>query len=313
MPADVRFGQRWSLAQRAKNDAIYTLLRALDASLRHVPEPVLLATLRALATQVVLRSDVARANLKRVFYNESDVMHEARLRAHADALARHATVALRAIWGKAPLPPLPMDTTSARVLEEACAAGRGVVLASAHLGAWDRVAVTLAQRCPDFVAVVREPYDPRLARWTRALRRDFVCLPRGPSATRAMVRVLRRGGVLGMPMDLATRGAASCVVPFLDQPTAIVSGPARLALRCGAQVIVATYTQKRGHEGLRVWPVRTERSPKWGRPSSRFENGQDENMQTVHLTEQLAATLSEAIGLCPNEWLWLHPRWNNSV
>lgn len=292
MTADARFGQAWSTRQRLKNAALYRTLCGLDRSVRCMPAAWRARTLQVLAEQVLARSRIAEDNVARVFPAWSPLERAAFLRRHARRLAKHAADALAVSWAERPSAPLPFAGDSESVLRAAIAEGCGVVLASAHLGAWERVARTLVDAGIPFTAVVREPYDPRLQRFLSALRRGVPTIARGaPQATRAMLRCLRSGGVLGIPMDLATRGASSCMVPFLGHPTALVTGPARLALRSNAAVVVATYTERYGEEGLSV--TRIDPIPR----------------HTEALTAALAAALSSAILRCPEEWLWLHPRW----
>lgn len=298
MTHDLRFGGRWSATQRMKNDAVYAALRGLDASLRHVPLDWTGHALGWIAQAVVGRSTVARDNVARVFPSWTAAQRTQLLSRHAERLAVHARDALAVTWGRRASSPLSWLGNSRAVLDEALAGGRGVVLASAHLGAWERVAHTLVSARVPFSAVTREPYDPRLARWLGALRRDVPTIPRG--GTRAMLRGLRAGRVLGIPMDLATRGVDTTTTTFLGQPTAMVTGPARLALRTGAAVVLATYTRSGETEGLSI--QRVPLAPRDDDPRGRI----------VDLTGALADGLTEAILQCPEEWLWLHPRWPRS-
>ena len=116
------------------------------------------------------------------------------------------------------------------------------MFASAHLGPWERVAASLAMAGVPLTVVAREPYDPRLGRIYDRVRasRGVRTVYRGATgAGIALVRVLKRGGVLGVPMDLASR-VASIEVPFLGVPAQTPVGPARLALLTGAVVVVGT-------------------------------------------------------------------------
>lgn len=290
MSGDLRLGQHWTRLQRLKNDALYGALRACDALARRAPHAWTERALAAVARSVVLRSATAHANVAAVFPHWSASARATLLERHAERLAVHASAALAIAWGRAEPAPLGVRADSAAALDAALRQGRGVVLASAHLGAWERVAHTLAGRAP-FAAVTRQPYDPRLGRWLDAVRTPVATIPRGGAGSiRAMLRVLRGGGVLGIPMDLATRGVESTETQFLGRRTAVVTGPARLALRTGAALVVATYTHAAGREFLRVRPVEPAADPD-------------------ATTSRLASALTEAILQCPEEWLWLHPRW----
>jgi KDO2-lipid IV(A) lauroyltransferase len=112
-----------------------------------------------------------------------------------------------------------------------------------------------------------------------------------------MVRTLRRGELLGVPMDLRSR-VASIDVPFLghDAPTAV--GPARIALRTGARVVVATIAPAPdGGRALTVTPIATGDLG----PGAAGE---------IALTKRLNDELSRRILALPEAWPWMHPRWS---
>lgn len=143
--------------------------------------------------------------------------------------------------------------------------------------------------------VAREPYDPRLATVYARLRaeRGVRTVYRGAGgAGVALVRVLRRGGVLGIPMDLASR-VTSIDVPFLGIPAPTPVGPARLAVRTGAAVVVGTVA--RGADGtLGLSFVRIA-----------------ETAEERELTARINAELSARIRAMPEAWPWMHRRWGS--
>ncbi len=120
----------------------------------------------------------------------------------------------------------------------------------------------------------------------------MLTIPRGaPGAAARIVRTLRSGGVLGIPMDLRTR-AESVRVPLLggEAPTAV--GPARIALRTGAPVVVCTVEPAR--ENIAVTCTRLETS----------------STDELALTASINAELDRRIRLLPERWLWMHPRFD---
>lgn len=293
-PRDLRVGGAWSAPQRLKNDAIAWGVRALLTLAERSDRTTLTrygATLgRALHAFLPGARAIARTQLALAF-PERD----------ARALARATFVALGARLGEAvaslATPPslLAFAPGARERLDEAIAEGRGVVLASAHLGPFERVARTLAENAP-LTVVTRESYDPRLdAIYTRL--RPYPTIPRGtPGAGVRMVRVLRDGGVLGIPMDLRTR-APSALVRFLGQSAVpMASGPARLALRTGAACVVATAAPASGG-GIVVDVERIATT-----------RGKADDAATARLTQTLASALERRIHDIPTEWPWMHDR-----
>lgn len=281
---DVREGGRWSLGQRLKNAVLHAVATGAIAVASRLP----LRVARRLGQGVGLVAWLCAPRLRRLAETNvalalPDVEPRAFVRRVYHRLGTHLGEAAGSI-GLA-RDPLPFCPGSREVLEAAIAEGRGVVFASAHLGPWEHVAASLVQHGVPLTVVAREPYDPRFRSVYARLRRGVRTVYRGAEgAGVALVRVLRKGGVLGIPMDLASR-VPSVVVPFLGRDARTAVGPARLAIRTGAAVVVGTATP----EGL--FFTRVEPSP-------------DETALTARINE----ALGERIRAWPEAWLWMHDR-----
>ena len=293
---DLRLGGRWSALQAVKNHAIWAAVRLGLAAAR----PLRSATLRGFgrALGALVGWLVARVAARNVGVALPHLPFAERA-----ALARRALANLGghlgelvAVLGGAPVAALDVDDEAVRVLEEARAEGRGVLFASAHLGPWERVAAALVRRGVPLVALARESYDPRLTRVYDALRARLGvrAIYRGsPGAAVRIVRVLRGGDVLGVPMDLRTR-APSARVPFLGADAPTVIGPARIALRTGAAVVVGTVARVDGRLVVTATRVSTEGL---------------EGDPVCALTRRMNDELSRRILALPDEWPWVHDRW----
>jgi KDO2-lipid IV(A) lauroyltransferase len=95
-----------------------------------------------------------------------------------------------------------------------------------------------------------------------------------------------------MPMDLRSR-AASIDAPFFGVPAPTAVGPARIALRTGAPVVVGTYAR-----GDRIAMSRVE---------IRDLSPDPEGERT--LTERINAALCTRILDVPEAWVWMHGRY----
>jgi KDO2-lipid IV(A) lauroyltransferase len=301
---DVRAGGRWTPAQRAKNDVIFAIATLALAASRILPLPALRAVGRAIglvAHAVAGRARrTARANVARVFPEMDAAARRAFVRRSfvtmGDLLA-DAVALLRRQGG----PLLRVDPAARDVIEEARREGRGVVFASAHLGPWERVAASLVAAGVPLTTLARESYDPRFTRLYQRLRgaRGVGVVWRAGSTktTAGIVRVLRSGGVLGLPMDLRAR-VSSCDAPFLGHPASTAVGPARIALRTGAAVVVGTAAP--GGAGSLV--VTATRIPTSGLDFRTEGAAQD-------LTMRINRELSRRILALPHAWVWMHERW----
>lgn len=294
---DLREGGRWSAPQRLKNDALYVLATAALAVVARVPERAARALGRGLGIAAWALAAgarrAARANVARALPEIAPRDRGAFVRRVFRELGGLLGEAASALDPRRPLAPLPFLPGSREVLEDAIREGRGVVFASAHLGPWERVAASLVAAGIPLTVVAREPYDPRLGRVYARLReaRGVRTVYRGArGAGVALVRVLRRGDVLGVPMDLASR-VASIDAPFLGVPARTPVGPARLAVRTGAAVVVGTAV-KAEDGALAVSFTRLA--------ASRSE---------ADLTARINAELSRRIRAMPEAWPWMHRRW----
>jgi Kdo2-lipid IVA lauroyltransferase/acyltransferase len=294
---DLREGGSWSLAQHAKNDVIWAIATAALFAARRATRGELVRFGRALGALVhaafwPLRA-TARKNVRVAFPNASpdEIARIARAAfANLGENLGHAVASL-----DEPPPVLPFDEASRAVLRAALAEGRGVVLPSAHLGPWERLASTLVATGFPLTAIVRESYDPRFDRVVDAARArgGLLTIPRGaPGAAARVVRTLRSGRVLGIPMDLRTR-AASVTVPLLGAPAPTPVGPARIALRTGAPVVVCTVEPSRGELGVTC----TRLDAKGKSPEE--------------LTARINEELGRRIRLAPEHWLWMHDRFTS--
>lgn len=300
---DLREGGRWSPAQRLKNDALWVIACVALAVAGRLPRRALRALGRSLGRAAhafaVGARRTARRNVDRVFPH---LEGQARAR-----LVRRCFVHLGELLGDtvamlrpgARLPALALTAEAKAVLERARADGRGVVFASAHLGPWERVAAALVAAGFPLVALGREAYDPRFSRLYERIRRSHgvgVLWRARPGAAARILRTLRSGAVLGIPMDLRSRVPA-CDATFLGHPAATPVGPARIALRARAAVVVGTAAP--GLDALVVTATRID---------CHDLSPDDEGARV--LTERINAELSRRILELPHAWVWMHDRWN---
>lgn len=305
---DVREGGRWSIAQRAKNDVLFAAASVALALSRRLPRGLLrrlgvgLARVARVVWPAARRT--AERNVARAFPELDAEARSDLVRRAYRTLGEHLGDLVAMLDASAPLEPLPFDEAARRVFDDAIAEGHGVLFASAHLGPWERVAATLAASGLPLVVVTREPYDPRFAPLFERLRggRGVRAIARGaPGAAASLLRTLRRGEVLGIPMDLASR-VPSVEVPFLGVPAPTPVGPARLALRTGAAVVVGTVAPGRAGT-LAITATRIDTSDLGG--AAAHERGQSER----ELSARINAELARRIRALPASWVWMHDRW----
>ena len=188
--------------------------------------------------------------------------------------------------------PPPVRVEGLDALHAAARAGRGVLVASAHLGSWELASVTAAGRGIP-VAVVARPMripslERRLVAWRqRAGVRTF--MRDQPGASVAAYRWLVRGGILGCMIDRAG-GGRRLLVPFLGRGTHVPLGPAMLAHRAGSALAVGlTCREPDGAVAVRFRQV----------PSHRGDSPQT-------LARAMAEAVEHEIRRTPEQWLWMY-------
>jgi Kdo2-lipid IVA lauroyltransferase/acyltransferase len=305
--ADVREGGSWTLAQRLKNDAIYALVRAAIA----IASLASARTLRRLGRRLgqlahlLLPRErrIAEQNVHRVLRETPEAERLRVVRSAFEQLGEHLGDAVASLRAGSEIELVELPEAERAKLDQVVRSGRGVLFVSAHLGPWERVAATIVAAGYPFTTIARESYDPRLTALYERLRgaRGVRAIYRGDArAPVAMVRTLRRGELLGVPMDLRSR-VTSIDVPFLGHAAPTPVGPARIALRTGARVVVATIAP--GPDGvlaLTVTPIATD-------DLAAGAAGE------LALTRRLNDELSARILALPHAWPWMHPRWPKGV
>jgi KDO2-lipid IV(A) lauroyltransferase len=305
---DLRLGERWTRRQRLKNDAIWGLARvALGAALRASPT-VRRAVGRALGFFAYIFAhgprEHALGNVARVLRDLDEGERRTLVRRCFCTLGEFAGDTIDLLAPRTSLAPLLVTPEARAEIVRAAAEGKGVIFASAHLGPWERVAAAIVATGIPFTILTRSSYDPRFSRLQDRLRRATGASvirwsgPKSPAARR-LLRALRRGAVVGIPMDLRTR-AESCTVPLLGFPAETASGPARMALRIGAAVIVGSAAPSRCvGDPIVITATRIATDD-----IARSRQG------VCELTARINLELSRRILALPHGWVWMHPRWD---
>jgi phosphatidylinositol dimannoside acyltransferase len=185
-------------------------------------------------------------------------------------------------------------------LDDALAAGTGVILALPHLGGWEWAGRWVAEYGIPITVVV-EPLDPpELFEWFVSFRESLGMhvVPVGPEAAGIVARALRANGVVCLLSDRDIQGGG-VEVEFFGERTTLPGGPAMLALRTGAPILpTAVYftSDRDGHYGLIRRPLEAERRGTLREDVSR-------------ITQAMAGELEVLIREDVEQWHLFQPNW----
>jgi KDO2-lipid IV(A) lauroyltransferase len=129
------------------------------------------------------------------------------------------------------------------LVDEALAAGRGLVLLTPHMGSFEICAQAYAERYG-----ARQPitvlYRPARQPWLRELeetaraRPALATAPANLAGVRQMMRALRKGQTLGLLPDQVPPEGMGVWAPFFGHPAYTMTLAARLVLQTGAAVLL---------------------------------------------------------------------------
>jgi len=185
-------------------------------------------------------------------------------------------------------------------LEQAKAEGNGLILFTAHLGAWELTSFGLSLIGHPFSFLVRRIDNPAVEEMVDEIRVRFGNETMDKlSAARSMVRLLRSGRVLGLLLDLNVLEDEGIFVDFFGVPASTNFITAKLALRTGSTILPV----------FAPWDKQRKKFLVQVQPRVLTESTGDEETDVRLLTEKLSLIIENEIRNYPDQWLWIHKRW----
>lgn len=187
-------------------------------------------------------------------------------------------------------------------LDEALAEGNGVVCPNAHFGNWEVMTAWVCASGYPGAIVARPLKDPRVDEWVGRIRTAFgiQVIQRGQTPIQ-MIKTLRRGGILGVMIDMDTRSSRGIFVDFFGRPAYTQTGPFVLARRADSP-IVPVLCYREGRNRLRFYF-----GPAWKVPVT------DDHEGDIRWAAQKATRdLEDRIRERPEQWAWFHKRWKTN-
>jgi len=182
----------------------------------------------------------------------------------------------------------------------AVAEGRGVILLTGHIGAWELsvYAHSIYGHPMSFLARrIDNPLVERLAESYRARYGNRSIDKRG--SVREVLKALKSGGVVGILADLNTSCEEGVFCDFFGVKACATAGVATLALRTGAVVL----------PGYLIWDEKARIHRLHFEPPVETINTGNQKEDVIANTARYAKVLESIIRRHPDQWLWIHRRW----
>lgn len=188
--------------------------------------------------------------------------------------------------------------------ESALDAGKGVILALPHLGCWEMIGQSLAERYGPTRGPLVALYRPARKAWLAPLvassrdRPGLKAVPTSVAGVRTLIRVLRGGGYTAILPDQVPPQGQGVWAPFFGRPAYTMTLLQRLAQQSGARVLLC-------------W---CERLPIGQGYVMHFEPLDAPELTDASATPEAAATAVNAgmerlIRRAPGQYLWSYARY----
>jgi KDO2-lipid IV(A) lauroyltransferase len=245
-------------------------------------------------------------NLRRAFPNSRKAERRRILRSCFDGLGRQlgefcqferATVAdLRKI--------VEYDPESLARYREAKQLERGIIMVTAHLGGWELLPFA-GSAFGDRVSILIRPIEnPRIERFVQSVRTRFGNETISKQfAGLTCLRILRKGGTIGILADLNSLPQEGVFVPFFGELACTTLAVAALALPSNAVVFPV----------FAPWDAVRRKYLFYGGPALEMLRTGDHERDLAVNTARVSAVIEKAIRCHPGQWLWIHDRWHALV
>src|SRR3989475_5028289 len=179
--------------------------------------------------------------------------------------------------------------------------GKGVLFLTGHIGAWELSSFAHAVYGFPLHYMARPIENGKIDALVNGYRRLSGNQPifKNESA-RVMLKVLKQAGTIGILADQNTMPSEAAFVDFFGTAASTTTGIARLALHTDAAVV----------PGYAVWDEEIHKYRLRFEPPLELIHTGDEERDVLENTQKFTKVLEEIIRRYPDQWIWVHGRWN---
>ncbi|HEY8562352.1 MAG TPA: lysophospholipid acyltransferase family protein [Pyrinomonadaceae bacterium] len=185
--------------------------------------------------------------------------------------------------------------------DPAHATGRGILFFTGHFGSWEVFNLLPPSFGYGMNILVRRIDNPLVEGYVDRMRTRFgsVTLDKTKSA-RTMFRMLEAGELLGILADLNVQEKEGVFVDFFGVPASTTTSIAKLAIKTNAVVLPA----------FAVWEETKGKYVVYLEPPVEYEAADNSPENIRELTQNVTNVVEKYVRRYPEQWLWIHKRWN---
>ena len=187
-------------------------------------------------------------------------------------------------------------------LQEAYAAGRGVIMATGHFGNWELLGATVGLLGYPILSIARKQNNGAMDRFINEYREmvgQKVAYNRGENGVLAMGRMLKEKHLLGLLYDQDTNDVGVKLKLF-GKEVITPAGPAMFSRMFKAPILpIFMHYDQDGHCRAKIYPPLYTAKTK------------DKEQDLFEVTEKLIKILESEIRSNPPMWFWVHDRWKD--
>ncbi|MDA9287817.1 lysophospholipid acyltransferase family protein [Amylibacter sp.] len=185
------------------------------------------------------------------------------------------------------------DGEGFKTLKEAKLNGQGAIIVSAHFGQWEAIRHHLADNNMETGAVYRKNNNPFYERlFLKSIKYGGLpIIARGGKGNISMIRHLKKGGFFALLVDQDSHSGKP--IKFLGQDARTTTAPAEMALRYDLPLVPVFAVRQANGQNIKL----------------EYEEAiihTDATTMTNEINERISAQIQKN----PEQWYWLHNRWN---
>ena len=178
--------------------------------------------------------------------------------------------------------------------------GKGVLVLTGHLGAWELSSFSHSLLGHPMSMVIRRLDNPLVDEFVNSIR----CMHGNrvlhkDDFARGLLRAMHAGETVGILMDTNMTPPQGTFVPFFGIEACTAVGMARVARKTGASVL----------PGFLLWSDQEQKYVLHFGPELELHRTSDAEADDQNNTALLARVTEDYIRRYPDQWLWLHRRW----